>query len=149
MKKIIASLVAVFIVITSFAQTKAPVNFTYKAVKKTETSYEIVITATIDKPWHLYSQNTDKGGPVPTTITFKANPLIKLVGKPAEKGKMQKTHDKTFDVNVMYYSDKVDFVQTITVKPNTKTSISGVLEYMVCDDERCLPPKKVNFTVQL
>lgn len=149
MKKIIVVLLSFMFVCNAFSQTKNPVSFTYEAVKKNATTYEIVITANLEKPWHLYSQNTDAGGPVPTKITFKPNPLIKLKGKPAEKGKLVKEKDKNFGVNVMYYGNKVQFVQTVTIKANTKTSISGTIDYMVCDDEKCLPPKKVSFEVKL
>lgn len=149
MKRVLTLTFALLFATIAFSQTKSPVAFSYKAIKKTETSYEIVITAVIDKPWHLYSQNTDKGGPVATTISFKANPLVKLVGKTTEKGKLVKSFDKTFEVNVSYYSDKVEFIQTVNVKPKAKTSISGVIEYMVCNDEKCLPPKKINFDVKL
>ncbi len=149
MKKIIVVLLSFMFVCNAFSQTKNPVSFTYEAVKKNATTYEIVITANLEKPWHLYSQNTDAGGPVPTKITFKPNPLLKLKGKPAEKGKLVKEKDKNFGVNVMYYGNKVQFVQTVTIKANTKTSISGTIDYMVCDDEKCLPPKKVSFEVKL
>lgn len=149
MNKIIVVLLSVFLVNIGFSQTKNPVSFTYQAVKKNATTYEIVITANLEKTWHIYSQNTDAGGPVPTKITFKPNPLVKLSGKIAEKGKMLKVKDKNFNVNVMYYSDKVQFIQTVTVKANTKTNITGTVDYMVCDDEKCLPPKKVSFEVKL
>lgn len=141
--------VALFFSVGAFAQAKNPAKFTFEAVKKTADTYEIVITANVESPWHIYSQNTPKGGPVPTKITFKANPLVKLNGAAKEVGKMENVKDKTFGVNVMYYSNKVQFVQTVKVKAGTKTNISGTIEYMVCDDEMCLPPKKVPFEVKL
>ena len=30
-----------------------------------------------------------------------------------------------------------------------RTAITGEIEYQVCDDEKCLPPKKVPFTIVL
>jgi len=149
MKKIIIAILGLCIGFTSFAQSKNPASFTFQANKKTADTYEVVITAKIDNPWHIYSQNTPKGGPVPTKISFKPNPLVKAVGAIAEKGKQEKIFDKTFNVNVLYYSNSVQFVQTVKVKAGTKTNISGTIEYMVCDDEMCLPPKKVPFEIKL
>lgn len=149
MKKVFLAIASFFIIGLAFSQAKNPAAFNFQAIKKTAETYEITITATIEKPWHIYSQNTPKGGPVPTKITFKPNPLVKNVGAAVEKGKLEKVFDKTFGVNVMYYSNTVQFVQTVKIKAGTKTNIAGTIEYMVCDDEMCLPPKKVPFEVKI
>ena len=149
MKKLLFLLVGVWFGLASIAQSKNPASFTYEAVKKTADTYEVIITANLDKPWHIYSQNTPKGGPVPTQISFKLNPLAKPIGKVEEKGKLEKVFDNNFKVNVLYYSNKIQFVQKMKVRVGTKTNISGTIEYMVCDDEMCLPPKKLPFDIKL
>jgi DsbC/DsbD-like thiol-disulfide interchange protein len=149
MKRTILSFLAVLIGILSFAQPKNPVSWNYEAKKKSADTYDLILTATVESPWHIYSQNTGKGGPIPTTITFKANPLIKKAGTVKEEGKLEKVFDKNFNTNVLYYSEKVSFVQTVKVKGTIKTSISGTVEYMVCDDSQCLPPVKKTFDLKL
>ena len=37
----------------------------------------------------------------------------------------------------------VDFVQTVKLKGNIKTSVAGSVEFMVCNDSRCLPPSTI------
>ncbi len=132
----------------SFAQ-KDPTIWKYEAKKKTAGVYEVVITATLAKPWHIYSQNTGKGGPVPTKLVFKTNPLLIVEGKTKENGKLEKSYDENFKTNVLYYANKVEFVQTIKVKGRAKTNVAGTIEYMVCNDEMCLPPTKKNFDIKL
>jgi len=149
MKKFFSFLCVITSFSFAFAQPKSPVSFNFEAKKKSVGFYEIVITSTVQAPWHIYSQNTDKGGPIPTKISFKPNPLIKLESKIQEVGKLQKIFDKTFGVNVMYYSNSVKFIQIAKVKSGIKTNISGTIEYMVCDDKECLPPKKQNFELTL
>ena len=146
-KIILAALFSVTMLATN-AQVQNPVKWKYEAKKK-GANYEVVITATVDKPWHIYSQNTGKNGPVPTTITFKTNPLITLNGKVKEAGKLEKIYDKNFQTDVLFYSGSVVFTQTIQVKAGVKTNISGTVEYMVCDDEKCLPPTKKTFDIKL
>ncbi|MFX7732111.1 hypothetical protein ABTK10_21505, partial [Acinetobacter baumannii] len=68
--------------------------------KKSADTYELTITANIAKSWHIYSQNTPAGGPVPTELSFAPNPLVKFEGKPLENGKMEKINDKVFGVQV-------------------------------------------------
>ena len=50
---------------------------------------------------------------------------------------------------VSSYSEKVQFVQTVTVKGKVKTNIAGTIEYMVCNDVKCLPPTKKLFDLKL
>ena len=148
MKKIILAVLFSVTLLATNAQVQNPVKWKYEAKKK-GVNYEVVITATVDKPWHIYSQNTGKNGPIPTTITFKTNPLITLNGKVKEAGKLEKIYDKNFQTDVLFYSGSVVFTQIIKVKAGIKTNISGTVEYMVCDDEKCLPPTKKTFDIKL
>ncbi len=149
MKK--AVLFSILISITGWAaaQMKNPVSWDFSATKKSDKVYEITATASMAGDWHIYSQTTPKGGPVPTKFTFKANPLIVMSGIPAEKGQLKNVHDPVFGVDVKYFGNKVAFVQTVQLKSKVKTQLTGEVEYMVCDDTQCLPPKKVPFEIKL
>ncbi len=148
MKKLVTLFALVFIAISSFAQ-QSPVKWTSKAVKENGNTYKVIISANFAAPWHIYSQYTPDGGPVPTSFSFAKNPLISLQGKTMEKGKLSVTHDKNFGVDVKYYSNHVDFIQTVKVKGNIKTNISGKVNFMVCNDHECLPPSDQSFSVKL
>lgn len=133
----------------SFSQVKNPVKWNYSAKKLATGKYEVHMTATVDKGWHLYSQFTPDGGPVPTSFTFTKNPLVTLSGPVKEVGKLETHFEKLFDVNVKQYSDKVDFVQVVTLKGDVKTNLSGKVQYMLCDDNQCLPPATQQFSISL
>ena len=149
MKKILLSAVFGFIALAVSAQIKNPVNWSFESKKKASGMYDVIITANVEKGWHIYSQNTGSNGPIPTKITFKQNPLVSISDKTSEKGKIEKFFDKNFKTNVLYYANKVVFVQSIKNKNNVKTNIVGTVEYMVCDDSQCLPPKKQSFDIKL
>jgi len=149
MKKIFLSAIIGLFSFAASAQMKNPVKWTFEATKKTADTYEVTITAAVEKPWHIYSQNTGADGPIPTKITFKTNPLLSITGKAIEKGKLEKFYDKNFKTNVLYYANSVVFVQTVKIKGSAKTSLTGTVDYMVCDDEQCLPPKKQSFDIKL
>lgn len=134
----------------SQAQVLSPVLWTYTAQKTGDKTYELHITATIQKTWHLYSQNQPSDAIInPTQIKFKANPLIILDGKVKELGQLEKYRDDQLKISANQYSDKVDFVQKIKLKRATKTKVVGSVEFQTCDDKKCLPPKKLNFTIDL
>jgi thiol:disulfide interchange protein DsbD len=153
MKKILFVIFSLILTTGLFAQIKDPVGWKYETVKQSGNNYQLVITATVPKPWHIYSQNTPKGGPIPTKININANPLITIgAGKAKEIGKLEKTLDKNFSakgVEVLFYSDQVQFVQNITLKGAVKTNLSGTVEYMICDDSQCLPPTKKSFDIKI
>jgi DsbC/DsbD-like thiol-disulfide interchange protein len=149
MKKNILVLLFVMMGLGAVAQIKDPVSWNVKAVKKGADKYQMVITATIAQPWHLYSQNMGPGGPTPTKITFNKNPLVTVIGKSKENGKLQKTYDNNFKMDVLYYSNEVSFTQELTVKAGVKTNITGLVNYLVCDDTQCLPPSKKTFDIKL
>jgi DsbC/DsbD-like thiol-disulfide interchange protein len=149
MKRIVTLLLLVMLSSLAFAQKKDPVSWTYIAKKKSVNTYDVVITASLPKPWHIYSVKSPKGAGMPTNILFKKNPLISLLGPIKENGKLESEYDENFEMTVKYYSNKVEFIQTIVLKGKAKTNITGSVEYMVCDDERCLPPNIKSFEIKL
>lgn len=126
-----------------------PVSWKFGASKSAEGHYELALNATVPSPWHLYSQNTPDGGPMPTTFQFKKNPLVTFNGDVVESGVINKFHDENFDTDVIYFAGDVKFTQKIVVKSKAKTLVRGEVEYMVCNDKKCLPPAKVPFEIQL
>ena len=134
---------------TCFAQLQDPVEWTFFSKKINATTYEVHLTANIEGKWHLYSQTTPDGGPIPTSISFVKNPLITLLGDAKEVGKLERKMEPIFGVEVKQFSNKVDFVQTIRLKAPVKTSVTGSVEFMVCDDHQCLPPSTKNFSIAL
>lgn len=147
--KLFTSFLMLIIGLTVNAQIKDPVKWEFSAQKKSSNTYELVITASLEKGWHIYSQNTGKGGPIPTVFAFTKNPLISFVGKTKETGKLETVFDKNFNTTVKYYSNEVVFIQQIKLKADIKTNITGTVEYMVCDDEKCLPPKLKKFDIKI
>jgi thiol:disulfide interchange protein DsbD len=148
MKKIFLALCLLAFALQSQAQKLAPVKWAYQAVKTVDKRYNIIITANVDAPWHIYSQFVKKG-PVPTTVQFAKNPLVLLNGTTKEIGQLEKKFDKNFDAVIGSFGGKVQFIQAVTLKVTTKTKLTGTIEYMVCNDERCLPPTKQSFEVDI
>ena len=125
-----------------------PVKWAFAAEKIQDTAYEITFTATVDPGWSIYSQHTDPSGPVPTVFSFEENANLEFIGKPVETGKKKEAFDELFGVNVIKFSGTVSFTQKVKAKSGAN-AISGYLEFMSCDNEKCLPPKEVNFNIAL
>ena len=131
----------------SYSQDINPVAWRFSARKTENKTFEIRIRATINRPWHIYSQQTPEGAAMPTSITFDKNPLITMEGKCEELGKLEvKIED---DVLLKYYSGQVEFVQVIKIKASVKTTLTGTVNFMACTAERCLPPSDKDFTISI
>lgn len=148
MKKIYLSLVSFFVVAAAFAQIENPVRWSYTAKKISDKVFDVYITATLDSKWHIYAQDAGEG-PEPTSVSFSKNPLISLDGKIKEEGKLEKEYDQNFGSTLKFYSNKVSFVQRVKLKSPVATVLKGSVNYMVCNDRKCLPPKEIPFTVKV
>ena len=146
-KLLIYSTILFFASILSLeAQIFEPVKWTFSSANKGKEA-ELVFSATIDKGWHLYSQFIEDGGPIPTAFVFEPGEGYELVGT-ASEGKATEYYDPNFEMDLKYFSTKAEFKQKIKFKGTANVTINGFVEFMVCDDERCLPPDQVDFTFE-
>lgn len=147
MKKII--LAVTLLVTVAMAYGQSPVKWSYKVQKIKDKIYEIHLEAFMDNEWHIYSQTTPEGGPIPTAFSFSKNPLVIFEGSIKEVGKLEEHFEPLFGVKVKQYSDKVEFIQTIKLKAAVKTAVNGYIEFMACNDAECMPPAKQAFSVNI
>ena len=123
-----------------------PVKWSFSSEKLNENEYNLIITAKIEKGWHVYSQFIDDGGPIPTSFKFKPSKDYQLVDKVTESPKAVGAFDKNFNMQIAWHKNQVVFKQKISLLV-PKTTIAGTLEFMVCNDERCLPPAELEFII--
>jgi DsbC/DsbD-like thiol-disulfide interchange protein len=141
-------LLLVIALTTNLQAQKAKVAWKYASKKVSEGVYDVTLTAAVPAGWHLYSQTTGEG-PVATKFTFTKNALLTVEGKVAEKGKLTSVNDKVWGNTQKYYSGTVVFTQRVKLKGKIKTSVTGEIEYMICDDKQCLPPTIEKFVIKL
>ena len=130
------------------AQVLSPVKWSFSVNKISNVESELVFTATMDKGWHLYSQDIPEGGPIPTSFHIEKGMGFFLTGKVTEP-KAIEVFDKQFDMKVKYFSNSVEFRQKVKVMSAKPVEVKGYVEYMCCNDEQCLPPNEVPFTLKL
>lgn len=150
MKKISGFILMLLVSLSSMAQSGTKVNWTYTVKKLSDKQYELKLTATVMPGWHLYSQVQSKEAiALPTKISFAKNPLVVFNGTVKEVGKLIEDFDKATQSKSRFYSNKVEFIQVVTLKSKVKTVVNGNVEFMVCDDKQCLPPDELKFTFRI
>jgi thiol:disulfide interchange protein len=132
------------------AQIYNPIKWKTSVEKISDTEYELQIKAIIDNGWHLYSQNVSDGGPIPTHFNFPKSPDFQLVGEvKEEKGKT--IQDPVFKMPIKFFEKETTFKQRMKVISSKPFKIKTEVEFMVCNDENCLPPstEEIEFMVKL
>lgn len=148
MKRVILILSLLFFTsLGAFAQLDEPVSWSYVAKKTSATEATVFIKASIEENWHLYSQTVKPGGPNKTIFTFAKSKNYTLVGGTTEPKPISK-FEKVFNMNVPYFTDEVVFQQKIKLNKGA-TTVKGKVEFMVCDDKKCLPPNEIAFSVPI
>lgn len=147
MKNVFAIIGLLFCAITGTAQIERPVKWSFSSKSLDEKRAEISITAEIQPGWHVYSQFIGEGGPIPTSFRFDASKDYSLIGKVSESPKAIRSFDKQFNMEIAWHEKQVTFKQVVQLKK--PATVKGALEFMVCNDEKCLPPEEVEFTVSV
>ncbi len=147
MKQILTFLLVLFSISLTTAQILEPVEWSTSIEKKSETEIDLIATASIDSGWHLYSQDVPDDGPVPTSFSFEESNTYELVGKTKEE-EGHTVDDPVFGMKIKFFEDKAEFRQTIKLLGNPG-SIKASVNFMVCDDTRCLPPNDVDFEFEI
>ncbi len=134
---------------TGFAQQYDPVKWSFSSKKVSDTEYDLVYKAKIEKGWYVYSQYLESDeGPVATEVTYEGEKAFSTEGKSKESGDKITGHDKMFDMIITKYKGNFIITQRIKVTDAAKP-VAGYLTYMTCDDSKCLPPTDVDFSFDL
>ncbi|MDG2151656.1 MAG: cytochrome c biogenesis protein CcdA [Polaribacter sp.] len=131
-----------------FSQIEDPLKWATSVEKTSETEFVLVSTATIDDGWHLYAQEVPEDGPIATSFTFEnAKNDYSLKGNTTEQEGIT-IDDPVFDMNIKFFENTAVFKQKIQTKSDLNF-IKGVVEFMVCDDTKCLPPTEIELVFNL
>jgi len=130
------------------AQIHKPVVWETSVEKINDADFNLIISATIEDGWHLYSQHVPEGGPIATSISINEDDdKFQLIGETSED-EGHEEFDNVFRMNIKFFENKASFKQKIRLLTNDKIKIEGTLEFMVCDDTFCLPPTEVDFSFE-
>lgn len=124
------------------AQIFEPVKWEFYKEKVSETEYDLYFKATIEPKWHLYSQDIPMAPPA-TTFSFEESENYELVGPVEEISTVHEEYDPNFEMELKFFADEAIFKQRVKVPEGAL--VKGVLNFMCCDDTKCLPPEDVEF----
>lgn len=134
MKKGLLLLLTFFAVTSLSAQIVKPVTWTSKVEKISDTEVNLIMQATIEKDWHVYSQYTPDDGPLPAEFTFEnAKGNYELVGK-VKESPYKKQFNDVFGVDEYYFANKATFTQKVKIINPKLTAIKAAIDFQVCKE---------------
>lgn len=143
------SLVSIFIfgiLLSSnlFAQIFEPVKWQMSSKQISDTEVELIFKASIDEPWHLYSQDIPMAPPA-TTFNFDSIVGYERIGEVSESESISE-FDSNFDMTLKYFAKEATFIQKIKLLTTNQIEIKGYINFMSCNDTQCLPPADEDFS---
>lgn len=118
-----------------------PVHFTVAVRATGHDTTSAVLTARIDRGWHMYSLTQPPGGPVP--LAFDVRAPFRVAGRvtaPAPHIRF----DREFGIAIEQYDDSATFVLPLSAPASTRAPLHVMVRYQACDDRVCLAPTTVD-----
>lgn len=135
--------------INSFAQ-EDPVKWTYSVNRVSDTEAELLMSATIEEGWHVYSAYLDSNATaIPTSVIWwdSVNTFTTVGGliepKPHEE------FDPNFEEVLKWHEKEVVLKQKVLIHSAEDFKITGEFSFMVCNDRMCLPPDWIDIEYDL
>lgn len=122
---------------TSFGQILKPakwnVELSQKNVKVGDV-VDIIFKATIDKTWHLYSNDFDPDlGPILISFDFEKDASYQLIGK-VKPMNAKKHFDKIWEGEVSYFENTAELRQKIKIL-KLPFHIEGTFDFQSCSEK--------------
>jgi len=147
MKKLLFTLIAFLVFTNGFSQILDPVKWKAKTEKISETDFNLILEGKIDAGWHLYSQFTPDGGPIPLEIQYSESAgNYVLVGKTKES-KTKKEFNTVFEVDEIFFENKVVLTQKVKILNSKVSTIKVVIDYQTCKEVCINQNKKFVFEI--
>lgn len=129
---------------------KNPITWEATIEQENDSIYKLIFKADLEPGWHLYSQEeVEAGGPLPTEFSFNSDSgNYNLVGETSEP-EGTALFDPVFEMNIKYFEEEATFVQRIKVNSPEASVVEAEVFFMVCNDEQCLAPETVPFSLSL
>ncbi len=137
------NIVVLFIVMTSTVFGQAfgggqkydPVKWSGAIEKVSDTAYILHYDAVIEKDWHIYSQFTPEGGPIPFQFEFLPEngatytPKGKAVESPTHRA-----YSDIFEVDEVFWKDTGRLSQQVILKDINTSLVKSIINYQVCKE---------------
>ena len=144
MKRFAFLLLAMAMLPLTWGQMQNPARWTFVSHNISDSDVELIFELQLANGWHIYSQHSDNGGPIPLEFSFEKNGDYTRSGGVKEP-KAHEELDDVFNVTVRYFDGNVKFRQLIKRTNASAFHVKGTMYYQLCNDGSCVAPDDVPF----
>jgi thiol:disulfide interchange protein len=147
------------------AQLEDPVKWSWSGEMTGKNTAQLKFSATIEDGWYLYSQLIEDGGPIKTAFYFNDLTGFEFIDEDVEiveeesfmgdgskiykvifsESESVEKYDPNFEMDLRLMNEYAEFTRDIRITTAQPLKITGFLEFMCCDNEKCLPPAEIEF----
>ncbi|MCO5723426.1 protein-disulfide reductase DsbD family protein [Robiginitalea marina] len=110
------------------------VTWSQDLIRVSDSTYTLVMEASIAEGWHLYSQHTADGGALPTEFLFVgAGEGYEVLG-PVSESASQTAYSDIFEVEETFFTGNARFTQEVLVLNPNLAGIQVDVFYQVCEE---------------
>ncbi|MGD9993593.1 MAG: protein-disulfide reductase DsbD family protein [Salinivirgaceae bacterium] len=123
---------------TAHSQVLQPVKWKFETKQISDTEYEILFKASIEKNWHLYAQWLPEGNfSLPTQFIFETTTDVELIDSVTSLSTVHEAYEELAGAMSRYYDTEAIFYQKVKITGDNP-QVTGLIDYMTCDDEQCI-----------
>ncbi|TAJ13497.1 hypothetical protein DMA11_08775 [Marinilabiliaceae bacterium JC017] len=130
------------------AQVEEPVKWTVKVKEINKWEVQVIAHATVEQGWKLYGLNVPADGPFPTNLVLEESDNYRAIKTPVEVTAAHVKYDEVFDMDVPYFKEEATISQNVRITKRPAV-IKGYMEFMCCNNEKCLPPTSSEFEIEV
>jgi len=130
------------------AAQENPVKWSAAAEHTGGADYRIVVTAAIDKGWHMYDLGPYEIPSMATVLTFTPDSGAAIEGKVEMLTAPHRYYDDIYMTEIGIFENRAVFAQKVRLRAG-EAVVTVKAEWMVCNDESCMPPDELELSVAL
>ncbi|MGM0625120.1 MAG: cytochrome c biogenesis protein CcdA [Bacteroidota bacterium] len=132
------------------AQQVNPVTWELKTERVDDTHARLIMDASIEDNWHLYTMNFPDGGPIPLYFSFDESDHYRLIEDVKESPEPVESFDDVFGVDIKYQEGHATYTQKIEILSTEDFTITGLIDGQACfEDGQCvLVSKDLSFNIK-
>lgn len=129
------------------AQIKEPIKISSNlVVDQAAGTAELIVTADVEKGWHLYGMNLPDDGPRSTKLVIESVNGAIPEGEFTPSVAPHEGVDEIFNLKLSWWTTPVNFIQKLKLDNNSKgVEIKGYISFQACNDQTCIAPSKTEF----
>ncbi len=144
-RNLLLSLCALFAALSVSAQS---VTWKSSVEHLSGDSYRITLEAKIPKGYHMYDMGPYTNGVYATTITITPSEGLTLDGELKPLSEVHRYYDDIYESEIGTYEGTARFAQDVKLSAE-KASAHIVADYMICDDQSCIPPTEAEIDIEI